>query len=118
MKNLLLVCHETPYRNSHTVEILEAGMVGAVFDFNVSLLFRGEGIWSLLPQQDAAALGRRTVGKVLSALPTYDVSAVYACSEAAAAAGLDHNRFVVPVTLLEPAAQGALIQQQDAVIGG
>ena len=117
MKKLLIMLHQTPYRDTHTIEMLETAMVGAVFDFQVSLLLRADSVWGLVPGQDAGLFGRRSVGKVLGALPTYEVTQVYACSEALARANLADADLVVPVEQITPEQQAALIADQDLVVG-
>ena len=51
MKQVMCVISKTPYESAHSLGLLEAAMVGAVFDFQVSLLFRADGIWSLVHGQ-------------------------------------------------------------------
>ncbi len=118
MKKVLVVVNQPPYQSSHALELIEAAMVGAVFDFEVSILFRGEGVWNLLGDQNASPLGRRTVSKLLAALPTYDVSSLFVCTEALNQAALKTDQLVVPAALLSPQEQAGLIARQDAVIGG
>ena len=91
--------------------------MGAVFDFQVSLLFRGEGVWGLVKDQDAAPLGRRTFGKVVSALPTYDVEQIFVCQDALNETGLKPAELSIPIRTIDAAAQAELIGNQDLVMG-
>lgn len=117
MKNMVCVVSHAPYASSHSLEAIEAAMVGAVFDFNVSILFRGEGVWCLLNDQDANLLRQRSIAKVATALPTYDIDKVYVCSQAMEDTGLGEADLCVPVTQLSPEEQGRLINDQDIAIG-
>ena len=117
MKKLMCVVSQPPYANSHVLELLETAMVAAVFDMQVSLLFRDEGLWSLLKTQNADPLGQRTLAKVLLALPDYDVSSIYVCSAAMQEKQLDADELIVPVTPLDESAQADLMAEQDAVMG-
>ena len=117
MKKILCMLSRPPYHSSHDLELVEAAMVGAVFDMKVSVLFRGEGVWALLDGQDADALGVRTFSKVLSALPTYEVDDIYVCSDSLAVRNIDVAELVLPVQMLTPTQQGELMQSQDAVLG-
>jgi tRNA 2-thiouridine synthesizing protein C len=117
MKSLLCIISQPPYRNSHVLESIEAAMVAAVFDFDVSLLFRGEGLWSLMQAQEADALGLRSISKVLSALATYDIKSVYVSAEDLTALNLSLSDLCLSVTALEHQAQAQLIGRQDAVLG-
>jgi len=118
MKSLLGIISQPPYRGSQVLENIEAAMVAAVFDFKVSLLFRDEGLWALIKQQDAENLGQRTISKVSSALPTYEITAIYVGLEDLKQRDLLLSDLCLPVTLLDRAGQGALISRQHAVFGG
>jgi len=116
MKQMLFVLQRAPYVSTHSIEILEAAMVAAVFDANTSLLFRGDGVWSLIDGQDATPLGRRTIGKMLSAMPSYEIEQFYVCSQSLHERGLEGQSLLGSPSILAPSAQAELIQRQDAVI--
>ena len=86
--SMLFIVTDPPYRNQHFIESLETALVAAVFDQQVSLLLKDDAVWGLLPGQDGGTLGRRTVSKVLAALPEYDVHQLYVCGESLAHRGL------------------------------
>ena len=117
MNKLLCIVNQPPYRNTHVLEQIETVLVAAVFDFDVSLLFMGEGIWGLKQDQDAEVLQQRTLSKVLSALPTYEVTQIYVSLEDMAALGLTEADLCLPVQLLNHTQQSALIAAQQAVVG-
>ena len=117
MKSLLVVISRQPYAGTHVLEQIEAALVGAVFDCDVSLLFRGDGIWSLQPNQSAEQAGQRAISNVLQALPTYDIERIFVCAEALQSSQLDPNALVLPCTPLSLAEQASMIAAQDAVIG-
>lgn len=115
-KRLLFLLRQPPYGTSHALEALETVLVAGVFDQAVSVLFSGDGVWQLLKHQDGAAVDRRTVAKIASALPQYDVTQLYACAEALAARGLDASDLALPVTVLTAEEQQTLLASQDAVV--
>jgi len=117
MTKLLCIISRPPYQNSHSLELLETAMVGAVFDFEVSVLFRGEGVWCLLKDQDASTLSQRTLGKVLGALATYEISSLYVCTDALQSRSLAEADLFMPVVSLDFAKQADLIAQQNVVMG-
>ena len=117
MKSLLCIVSKPPYAGTHTLEVLETAMVGAVFDFKVSLLFRDAGVWNLLPGQDASDIGLRTLSNVLQALPTYEVDRLYVCAQSLQALNIDSAELPVEHAVLSPEEQAALIAEQDAVVG-
>ena len=117
MNKLLCIISQPPYRNSHVLEKIETVLVAAVFDFDVSMLFMGEGIWALKDGQNADVLQQRTLSKVLSALPTYEVSQLYVSAEDLATLGLSEADLCLPVQCLDRKQQAELIGAQQAVLG-
>ena len=117
MKKLLCMVSHPPYRDSHVAELLDAAMVGAVFDCDVSILFRGDGVRALQQHQDAAAIQQRTVGKILQAFESYDINNVYVCANALTDAGLAKTELAIKAEPIDYDEQARLIAAQDAVIG-
>lgn len=117
MKKMLCIVSRPPYQGSHDLELIEAAMVGAVFDMQVSVLFRDDGIWALLEGQDASPMQQRTLSNVLSALPTYEVEDLYVCTQALTQRGVDPTQFCVDAKPISLADQQTLIADQDAVLG-
>ncbi|XOV81791.1 MAG: DsrE family protein [bacterium] len=116
MKKLMCMIHQPPYAASHVLELLESAMVAAVFDLEVSVLFRGEGLWVLLKGQNADPLGQRTLSKVLGALPDYEVDSIFVCADALQEKGLQPDELVLPASVLSSAEQAALLAEQDLVM--
>tara|TARA_Y100001933_G_scaffold202313_1_gene204129 strand:- start:3663 stop:4025 length:363 start_codon:yes stop_codon:yes gene_type:complete len=115
-RRILFLLRQPPYGSSHALEALESVLVAGVFEQQVSVLFQGDGVWQLVDGQDGTALGRRTLGKVVKALPQYDVTALFACGDSLARRGLRAEDLAVPVEIVDPARQQALIAGQDAVV--
>lgn len=115
-KRILFLLRQAPYASANALEALEAVLVAGVFDQAVSVLFADDGVWQLLDGQDGGALGTRTVARVASALPQYDVTDLYACAESLARRGLSADDLVLPVSVLDGDGQRALIAAQDAVV--
>lgn len=116
MKRVLFLLRHPPYSSAAPLEAIEATLVAGVFEQTVSVLFRDDGVWQLVNAQDGGRLGVRTVGKVLGALPEYDVTRLFACAESLAERGLDIDDLVLPVTPLTAAEQTTLVALQDAVL--
>ncbi|MEM7080348.1 MAG: DsrE family protein [Pseudomonadota bacterium] len=114
---LLIVLSKPPYTGSHTIELIEAALVGAVFDWQVDVLARDAGVWGLVKNQDASSLGVRTVGKVLSALPAYDIDAVHACAVSLSHFELAPDALIEGVQSVSVDEQAAMIARADVVIG-
>ena len=116
-KKILFLLNRAPYGSSYALEALESILVAAAFEQQVSLLFKGVGLHQLLTGQDGAAIGQRTLGKVLSALPEYGVERFFACRPSAEHLGLAERDFCLPVQWLDYAGQRRLINNQDIVSG-
>ena len=116
-KRILFLLNRSPYGGSYALEAIESILVAGVFDQEVSVLFTGDGLYQLLPEQDGSALGGRTVGKVLGALPEYGVADLFACRPSAERLGLADASLCLPVTWLDYAEQKRLISRQNIVTG-
>ena len=114
--NLLLLMRQPPYASGHALEAVDVALVAAAFELRVSVLFAGAGVWQLVTGQDGSVLGSRTQGKVLSALPHYDVTGVFVCADSLTAAGLRTDDLVLPVHPLTLAEQRELIASHRFVV--
>ena len=115
MKKLLFIISKPPYANKRNAELFDAALVAAAFDCEVSLLFRDEGVWSLLPEQQPTT-GQRSIAKMLLGLSDYDIDKLYVCRESLQRRGLQ-DTFELPASPIGFAAQQQLIASQAAVIG-
>ena len=110
MTKRLLGLHRRP-PGPEAREALDALLVAAVFDQQVTLLFREQGVRQLV----AAEISEEMAETVCS-LPDYGIAAIHVCEEAMRAAGLSPDGLRVPVQMLSPAEQTALLAQQDMVL--
>jgi len=76
-------------------------------------VMKGPGIYNKIKL--AALLGKKTLTKVLDALPAYEVEELYVCADALGTLGvqIDPSLTVKPINLTE---QQSLISTSDAVI--
>ncbi|MXY04627.1 MAG: sulfurtransferase complex subunit TusC [Gammaproteobacteria bacterium] len=116
-KRILFLLNRAPYGSSYALEAIEAILVAGVFDQEVSVLFTGDGLYQLLDEQDGGAVGGRTVGKMLGAVPEYGVTDLFACRPSAERLGLGDADLCLPVTWLDYAEQRHLINRQEIVTG-
>lgn len=113
---LLIIAASDPYMNWQAQELLDALLVSATFGAEVSLLFQDDGILQLLPDQDAARLGRRSLVSQLDALPLFDIDLVYVDIHSLAQRGLKTFDLALPVMALDPQEMAALLAIHDQVI--
>ncbi len=117
-KRILFLLAQPPYSSARALETLEAVLVAGVFDQEVSVLFRGAGLYQLLKGQDGSAVGQRTLGKVLQALPEYELNRLYVCRDSMRGLGLGLADCCLPVEILDKDGQRELIASQHAVVSG
>ena len=115
-KRILFLLTKAPYCSARAVEMLESVLVAGVFEQAVSVLFKDAGVYQLLDGQDGAAVGQRTLGKMLQALPDYDVQRLFVCSASLERLGLAPADLCLPVQCLDQGEQRELVAGQDAVV--
>jgi len=113
---LLIIAASDPYKDWQAQELLDALLVSATFGAEVSLLFQDDGILQLLPNQDAARLGRRSLVSQLDALPLFDIELIYVDVHALAHLGLKTFDLALPVMALDAQEMAALLAVHDQVI--
>ena len=118
MKNILYIISKAPYSDGQSFELIDSAMVSAIFEHNVSVLFRAEGVWSLIKNQDGELLNSKTYSKVLTALPTYDIDNLYFCEDSINQRRISRDQIDIPVKSLSINEQQQLIAGQDIVMAG
>lgn len=115
-KNLAFLMRRSPYAGSRAMESIEAAMVAAVFDQNVTLIFLDDGVYQLISGQEGAGLGLKSVANALRALPAYDIEQLVVAGEALESRGLDPADLAVSATVARNAEIRELIARQDVVL--
>lgn len=116
MASFLFVCRKPPYGDSLAREVLDMVLAAAAFEQDVSLFFTDDGVWQLLKGQHGDAVRQKNHGSIVSALPLYEVSALYVDRESMKERGLTPDDLVLPVELLDPAGYAALARDFDTVM--
>lgn len=93
---LLVVIRRPPYGSSLARASLDVALAAAAFDQPVSLLFLGDGVLQLLPNQDSKILGMKSQERALASLPLYDIDKVYVDADAASSYRIDLQAAPVP----------------------
>ena len=88
MASALVVIRHAPYGGSLARAGVDTALAAAAFEQAVTLLFLGDGVLNLLPQQDARAVGSRNLERLLASLPLYDIDTVYADAASLARHGI------------------------------
>lgn len=113
---LLMLMRQPPYASRNPLEALDVALVAAAFDFRVSLLFEGAGVWQLVKTQDGSALQTRTQGEALAQLPRFGIDSYYVCADSLAAADLDLRELLLPAKPLTRPEMRALIAAHTLVV--
>jgi len=116
-KSLLLVIRHSPYGSSLAKASVDLALAAAAFDQAVNLLFMGDGVLQLMPNQDGHAVGAKTIGRQLASLPLYDIDHVYVDTQAASSYNLDLEKVPVPTRLLDNGQIHHLMCSSDHVLG-
>lgn len=122
-KKLLYVFESGPYSTSAGLEALDAVLIGASFEQDVSLLFLNDGVFQLKANQ---CVGSKSVGlkesvglkqytKTFKALVDFDVDRVFVHDLSMAARGLSLTELIIDAQALTSQEMTQLIAQQDKV---
>ncbi len=118
MKRILAIISRPPYSGSFLFETLEAAMVTQAFDFPTCILFRGGAVNALRAKQTASEAQRKLIGKVVTALSTYEIERVLVCRTSLQAFGLATTDLVIDVESVSEQQIQNLIGEHDVVLGG
>jgi tRNA 2-thiouridine synthesizing protein C len=116
-KRFLIVCRHPPYGSSQARDALDVAMATAAFDQPVAMLFLGDGVLQLLNAQEGAAIEQKSHDKQLSALPLYDVDALYVDAHSLQLHGFGSDDLVLPAQLLTDAEIARLFASHAVVLG-
>ena len=117
VKKLMFVNRKAPYGTINALEGLEVVIISATFDQDVSLAFLDDGVYELVKGQQTKAIGVKNFSPIYRALDDYDIQKLYVERESLEARGLTTDHLLVPVEVLSAAQIGALMAEQDVVIG-
>ena len=116
IKKILFITDNAPYASISAKETLDAALVGAAFGQEVSLLFRGDGIYQLVKNQDPSSLPQKSIGAALTALGIYDIKQIFACQQSLQSRGLDINDLIIEVQIFKPEQVADLMESQDHIL--
>ena len=134
-KRLLYVFESGPYSTSAGQEALDAALIGASFEQNISLLFLNDGVFQLLAHsmektkdRDVAtnqpsrpklslrsSLSLKQYTKTFRALADFDIDQVYVHDLSLAARGLLPNQLLIKAEVVDTQGIRRLISDQDKV---
>ncbi len=92
-------------------EALDAVLVAGVFDQQVCVLFREDGVLQLAEQQ-----AEEEFADTIRSLPEYGIEAIYVCADSLQARQMTAENLLLTAKLLSTAEQGQLLNEQDMVL--
>jgi tRNA 2-thiouridine synthesizing protein C len=116
-KRILLVIRHSPYGSSLAKAALDVALAAAAFEQELDLLFMGDGVLQLLPEQDSSGLGKKNIGRQWASLPLYDINTVHVDAEAAARYNVDLDNLTVASRALDAKGIHQLMEGFDHLLG-
>lgn len=114
-EKILYVISRAAYSNASGQEALDAILIGASFDLDVSVLFIHDGVFQLKQGQQSSDKGLKLFTKTYKALADFGVEKIYIHDLSIASRGLTQSDLICTVTPLDSLAVGELIAQQAKV---
>ena len=116
-KTILLVLRHSPYGSSLAKASVDVVLATAAFSQAIDLLFLGDGVLQLMPDQDSRDLGIKNVGRQLSSLPLYDINHVYVDAQAVTRYNMDLSRVPIDTRALDQEEMHRLMVGYDHLLG-
>ena len=114
-KRLLYVFTSAPYSNAIGQEGMDAVLMGAAFEQEISVLFLHDGVFQLKRGQNSDDSALKQYTKTFAAFTDFEVTAVFANEQSLVARGLSPEDCSIELKVLTNAETTALLQQQDRV---
>ena len=112
---ITFISRSAPYNSDAAFACLDMVLAFAVFDQNVNYLFRDDGVYQLLADQQGEAVQQKTLGAALEALDLYGVKNVWVDGQSLKARGLAEKDLCLPVQLIDAAATERLLSDSRQV---
>ena len=111
----LYVFTSAPYTGSAGQEGLDAALIGAAFEADVSVLFLHDGVFQLKRGQDASQSMLKQTTKTFAALKDFGIENIYVHDLSLLARGLEPKGLIIEPQLVDSGAVQHLLQQQIRV---
>ncbi|PCH83638.1 MAG: sulfurtransferase complex subunit TusC [Piscirickettsiaceae bacterium] len=99
-KRLTFIIDKPLHGDIRTQEFLDAILMAAVFDQQVTVVFLGDGVYAIKQHQKPYALDMKNSLPVFDTLPVYDINDVVVEQESLGERGLTVEQLQIPLTVL------------------
>ena len=115
MSRLLYIFTQAPFSTSAGQEGLDAVLVGAAFEQEISLLFLHDGVYQLKTDQQAQDGGLKQFTKSYAALADFGIEQIYAHDLSLSARGINEQELILITDNIDTEEVRELIARQDKV---
>jgi tRNA 2-thiouridine synthesizing protein C len=116
VKKVLVLMRKAPYGSFYTFEGLQTMLVMGAYDIEIGVAFLDDGVYAIAKGQDPSLLDIKPLGRTFPALPDFNVERFYICQDSLQDRGLGVEDLVIAPEVLDRAAMGRLIAEQDTVL--
>lgn len=114
-KSLLYIFSEGPYSHSSGQETLDAVLIGASFEQDISVLFIHDGVYQLHNNQSVSGTELKQYSKTFAALADFDVTKIYVHEPSLNARSLSADDLMINAQALDTTQVSALMSDQFRV---
>ncbi|TDO13801.1 MULTISPECIES: sulfurtransferase complex subunit TusC [Halomonas] len=114
--DLLVILRHGPHGSSWLREGLDAALVAAAFGRCVSLLFMGEGVTALMPEQQVGPLGQKGTAATLEMLEMYDIETLLVDEQGLSDLGLSRDDLMLEVECVSSEVLASFLSEHRLVL--
>lgn len=114
-QKLLYIFSRGPFSNAHGQEGIDAALIGAAFEQQISLLFLHDGVFQIKAGQDVSDSLLKNHSKTFGALADHEIEQVYVHDNSLSARGLDQQQLSIATQVLDTEQMSDLIAEQYRV---
>lgn len=116
MAKIMFVNRTAPHGSIYMWEGLEVLLIFGAFDNELSAVFMDDGVFSLKKDQDTTELGIKGFIKTLPVIEDYGCETILVERESLEKRGLTEDDLAIPVQIVDSAAIGKAMSEQDVLL--
>lgn len=116
VKKIMFVMRKAPHGSIYSYEGLETVLIMAAFEQDLTMAFVGDGVFSLVKDQNTDDIGIKGFIKTYGVLEDYEVEKIYVDRKSMEERGLTTDDFAIPVEVKESADIAKIMEEQHATI--